>query len=210
MVNQHLTCVNESTFMPICIAYYVNTYMYKCTFWGRGGGFLHGKNWKNLIGTVQWSGTERCQSMHLYIFRTPFHWWWPISTCSAVVQLKLYFKVQLFFFFFFFLSNCYVVKRYSHHVEDTGRPFLWILYFFTFCHSKYHVLYFWIRLSRRQSWHDKRNFNMSLKSTRDLTANCAYVKKKKKNYKWNVTIEFHDPCTCISNDFWTFLCEAHI
>ena len=23
------------------------------------------------------------------------------------------------------------------------------------------------------------------------------------------TIEFHDPCTCISNNFWTFLCEAH-
>ena len=32
MVNQHLTCVNECTFMSICIAYYVNTYMYKCFF----------------------------------------------------------------------------------------------------------------------------------------------------------------------------------
>ena len=133
VVNQHLTCVHEAhlcTFMPICIVWW---YMYKCSFCGRGGGFLHVKNWKNLIGTVQWSGAERCQSMHLYIFRTPFHWRWPISTCSAVVQLKLYFKVQLIFFFF--LTNCYVVKRYSHHVEDTWRPFSWVLYFFTFCHS---------------------------------------------------------------------------
>ena len=38
---------------------------------------------------------KECQSIHLYIFRTPFHWWWPISICSAVVQLKVYFKVQL-------------------------------------------------------------------------------------------------------------------
>ena len=33
---------------------------------------------------------KECQSIHLYIFRTPFHWWWPISICSAVVQLKVY------------------------------------------------------------------------------------------------------------------------
>ena len=115
VVNQHLTCVNECTFMSVCIAYYVNTYMYKCFFF-----------------------MKECQSIHLYIFRTPFHWWWPISICSAVVQLKVYVKVQLtsgLFFFFFFLMNCCVVKRYSHHVADTGRPFSWILYFFTFCHS---------------------------------------------------------------------------
>ena len=27
---------------------------------------------------------------------------------------------------YFFFMNCYLVKRYSHHVEDTGRPFSWI------------------------------------------------------------------------------------
>ena len=52
---------------------------------------------------------KECQSIHLYIFRTPFHWWWPISICSAVVQLKVYVKVQLtsglFFFFFFFFNE---------------------------------------------------------------------------------------------------------
>ena len=37
VVNQHLTCINECTFMSICIAYYVNTYMYKCCFF----------SWKN-------------------------------------------------------------------------------------------------------------------------------------------------------------------
>ena len=37
VVNQHLTCVNECTFMSVCIAYYVNTYMYKCFFF----------SWKN-------------------------------------------------------------------------------------------------------------------------------------------------------------------
>ena len=117
VVNQHLTCVNECTFMSICIAYYVNTYMYKCCFF-----FM-----------------KECQSIHLYIFRTPFHWWWPISICSAVVQLKVYWstanKCFVFCFCFLFLMNCCVVKRYSHHVEDRGRPFSWILYFFTFCHT---------------------------------------------------------------------------
>ena len=67
MVNQHLTCVNECTFMSICIAYYVNTYMYKCCF-------FH----------------ERMPEHTSVHFRTPFHWWWPISICSAVVQLKVY------------------------------------------------------------------------------------------------------------------------
>ena len=109
-------------------------YMYKCSFWGRGRGIsacqeLKEFNWYCTNGLVP--KDARASSMHLYIFRTPFHWWWPISTCSAVVQLKLYFKVQLKIIFFFWWI---VVKRYSH-VEDTGRPFSWILYFFTFCYS---------------------------------------------------------------------------
>ena len=80
-----------------CILLYVNTCI-SARFGGGRGDFCMSRI--ELV-LYQWSGTERCQSMHLYIFRTPFHWWWPISTCSAVVQLKLYFKVQLTFFFFF-------------------------------------------------------------------------------------------------------------
>ena len=30
---------------------------------------------------------------------------------------------KMCFLLFFIWMNCYVVKRYSHHVEDTGRPF---------------------------------------------------------------------------------------
>ena len=90
---------------------------------------------------------------------------------------------------FYFFMNCYVVKRYSHHVEDTGRPFSWISLFFHFL-SQYHVLYFWIRLSCGQSWHDKRNFKthiddhgqfISQPAIWQLTAHMQKNKTKKTN-----------------------------
>ena len=137
MVNQHLTCVNECTFMPICIAYYVNTCI-SAHFGGGAGGFLHVKNWKNLIGTVPmvWLVPKDaraciCTFLERHIIDDdPFQ---PVQFSSGSVEIIFQSTAKrCFFCLFVFLMNCYVVKRYSHHVEDTGRPFSWILYFFHF------------------------------------------------------------------------------
>ena len=117
VVNQHLTCVNECTFMSICIAYYVNTYMYKCVFF----------SWKNARAYI-------CTFLeHHFIDDGPFQ---SVQQWFSWKYIEVLLTSVLFFVFvFLFLMNCCVVKRYSHHVEDRGRPFSWILYFFTFCHT---------------------------------------------------------------------------
>ena len=63
-----------------------------------GGGFLHVRYCVNSLVPK-----DARVSTH---FGTPFQWW-PISICSAVVQLK-FLEVRLFF------MNCYVVKRNFH------------------------------------------------------------------------------------------------
>ena len=141
-------CVNECTFMSSCIAYYVyvNTYMYKCSFFC---------SWNNARAYI-------CTFLeHHFIDDGPFQ------------------SVQQWF-------SWKYISKFS---------FSWILYFFTFCHS--HVMYFWIRLSRGQSWHDKRSFKTVTLTTMDSLLvsprfdswqrACKKKNKKNKHYKWNVT-----------------------
>ena len=106
VVNQHLTCVNECTFMPICIAYYMNTCI--SAHFGEGaGGFLHVKNWKNL----NWYCTNGlvpkdaraciCTFLeHHFIDDDPFQ---PVQQWFSWNYIS---KYSYFFFFFFYELLC--------------------------------------------------------------------------------------------------------
>ena len=117
--------------------------MYKCSFWGRGGGFLHVKNWKNLIGTVLVMVWYRKMPEHASVhFRTPL-----ISLMMTHFNLFSSGSVEIIFqsaaiFFYDLLcsetlfSSCWRHRKYLFHeftifrqvfLRFSGRASTWTL-----------------------------------------------------------------------------------
>ena len=138
-----------------------------------------------------------------------------ISACQELKEYNWYCSGTAKKILFF--MNCYVVKRYSHHVEVTGRPFFMNSLFFQFlsqlvsCPVFLNQAVSWTVLTRQEELKDC-HIDSLLISPRFDSLLCICKKRKKERNTTNnrFAIEFHDPCTCISNNFWTFLCEAHI